>query len=340
LKNAKIEIEFAKSYKKYFEQAKASIKTCYYPDCSKPSINSHILQKNGILSSIASPDRHLWELTIKPFNLSHYCFKKTGINEIYSFNGFCKYHDTVLFKDIELQEIDFNNYKSCILFSIRTLYNEIFRKQVVLKMFDLFIKSQPEKFNNLYFFENTAQQNLGLHDLTQIEKAIWNDLDNDYESFVFEYRDLEKVDVCVSSIFNYDTTEEMQKHKIKYGKDLDRTRIIFINFFPYKEKSILLMGYNKMDESIVKGYFYSFFRESEKKIQRKLTNLILFQCETWLSSDKFYKEKIKGIEQLYIDAINFSLNNSNERRTFDLNFYSSNFKQKFVDWKEINCITQ
>ena len=210
MKNSKEEIEFAKLYKTYSEQSKASIKTCYHPNCSESSINSHILQKNGILSSIASHDRHLWELKIDPFNSLHYCFTKTGINEIYSFNGFCKYHDTELFKNIEQKEIDFNNYKSCILFSLRTLYNEIFRKQVVLRTSYHFIKTLPEKFNNLDFLEHIRQENLGLQDLIQTEKDIWNDLNNDSESFVFEYRVLERIEICVSSFYNYDTSVEMQ----------------------------------------------------------------------------------------------------------------------------------
>jgi len=327
-------IEFSKFYRTFSEQSKDNIQTCYYPGCSERSINSHILQKNGILSSISSHDRHLWELKIAPFKPSGFEFRRTGINEIFSFNGFCNPHDTALFKKIEQEEIDFSNYKSCILFSLRTLYNEIFRKQVVLKTDDDLIKTLPEKFSNPNFLEHRRQVNLGLQDMRQTEKDIWNDLNNDTESFVFEHRMLEKIEICVSSYFNYDTSGEMQDYFIKHGKDKDRVVIIFVNCFPYKGKSILLMGYNKLDEKKVKGYFYSFFRESEKKTQRKLTNLMLFQCETWLSSDRFHKEKIKGIEQLYIDAIDFSHTNPNERKMFDLNFYDGNFKQKLAGWKD------
>ena len=329
----KDELEFAKIFTESKLKSIKSINICYHPDCNNKSINSHILQKNGILSTIAN-DRHLWEMQIDNFKKPQYQFKKTGINQIYSFKCFCNEHDTKLFKKIENNIIDFNDYESCLLFALRTIYNEIWRKDVNIKMYDYLIKLKPEKFNTPIFNEHIRQEKLGFIDLKFIESEIWNDLKYGTESYVFENRELTKIDLCLSSFYNYDTTKEMHEYRIKNGKDMERVSEIFINIFPFNNKTILLMGYNKKDEQKLKGYFYTFFKESERRLQRKLTNLMLFQCETWVVSDNFFKNKIKGIENLFAEGVSFSCNYSNERKIFDLNIYKSSFKNDFKNWNK------
>ena len=136
-------IEFAKIFEESKNEAIKSINTCYHPNCNNKSINSHILQKNGILSSIAI-DGHLWELEINQFKNPRIGFKRTGINKIYSFNCFCNKHDRELFEKIETKVIDFNDYESCLLFTLRTIYNEMFRKQVNLKVYEKLAAKIPK----------------------------------------------------------------------------------------------------------------------------------------------------------------------------------------------------
>ena len=329
----KEEIEAAKLLTKCKSSAISEINTCYHPSCSDKSINSHILQKNGILSTIAK-DRHLWEMGIDNFKMPPFQFKRTGINQIYSFNCFCSKHDSELFEKIETEEIDFNDYVSCLLFTLRTIYNEIWRKEVNIKFYDCLIKERPDKFKNPAFLEHMRQEKLGINDLKHVESEIWKDINIGTESFVFENRTISRIEMCLSSFYNFDTTQEMGEYIRKHGKDMDRVSEIFVNIFPYKENSILLMGFHKKDEQKVKGYFYTFFKEAEKRVQRKLTNLMLFQCETWVVSDQFYENKIAGIESLFADGVSFSVKNLNERQIFDLNIFKDNFKEKYKRWNK------
>jgi hypothetical protein len=48
------EIKFAKLFTKWKSAGISSINVCYHPKCNEKSINSHILQKNGILTTIAT----------------------------------------------------------------------------------------------------------------------------------------------------------------------------------------------------------------------------------------------------------------------------------------------
>jgi hypothetical protein len=314
-------------------KAISSIKTCFHPNCCKQSINSHILQKNGILSQIA-PNKHLWQIETDNFSDSLFVFKRRGLNEIYSFNCFCRDHDRDLFSKIETDKIDFNDYESCLLFNLRILYNELFRKRVNVLHFRFLLERLPKIYDTPGFMEQIRQQELGIEDLYFTEKQIWNDLENKTESFVFENRELSKLELCLSSFFNYETTNEVNLYKkLNNGKDIERLSEIFINLFPYGNNSILLMGYHKIDERNVRGYFYNYFKENEKRVQRRLTNLMLFQCENWVCSESVYDKIIKGKDNLFSDASFFSHNNINERRNFDINIWDKKFGIQFQNWK-------
>jgi len=324
-----------KFYKLFHELKKGAIKKinkCYHPNCSEKSINSHILQKNGILSSIAK-DSHLWEHVINPFKEQRYEFKRTGINEIFSFNCFCQKHDSELFKTIENNNVNFNDYKSCLLFTLRTIYNEKFRKEVNVDIYNGMLKSDLSfEMDTELLSLALEQEKLGIKDIESNENDIWKDLFENTQSFVFEVREITKIELCLSAFYNFETTLEMNKYRLKYGRDMARISEIFINLFPYNGKSILLMGYNKADEKSVKGDFYTYFKESEKRVQRKLTNLFLFACETWVISEKFYNEKFKGIEDVIAFAAQYSIRNYNERQNFALNMFQPNFKLEMKKW--------
>ena len=96
----------------------------------------------------------------------------------------------------------------------------------------------------------------------------------------------------------------------------------------------LLMGYRKEDEKKLKGYFFSFFKGNEKVLNSKLTNLVLFRSETWAVSDNFYNSYICGIENCYVKVAQYLSQCSNERKTFNLNFFSKDFRKKFINWEK------
>jgi len=324
-------IELAKLFTECRKGALDVPQKCFKPNCSEKAVACHILQKNGILSSIA-PDRHVWEHRINFFKDPNFSFEKRGISQAFAFPCFCKFHDNNLFKRIESKTIDFSDYQSCLLFTLRTIYNEIWRKEVNLRMYNLFLKKRPDVFNQPRFMETIRQEELGLQDLRVSENEIWSDYEGKTRSFLFMHRQMEKVEICLSSFFNYETLDEMRSHLISTGKDMDSTSDLFVNLFPWNGKSILLMGYKLKDEKKVKGYINAFFKESEKRTLRKLTNLLLFKCETWVVSSKFYVERIKGVEDVFSDAVTFSVYHSNDRKIFDINICSSDFQKKFIIW--------
>lgn len=313
----------------YKKKAKKEIKTCYHPRCANKSINTHILQKNGILSEI-SPNRHLWKLEIDRFKNPYYQFKRKGIENVFTFNGFCDYHDNELFKEIENTEIDFEDYRNFLKFSLRALYNEINRKEVIINAFTNLFADFPQYSSNLNE-EWLEGKRRGVYYFKKAEKRIWSDIDNGTESYIYNFRTLPFLEICASGFFTYETTEEIIKYESVTGERYPEYTNIFFNLFPYKGKLILQIGHPKHMDSKVKPFVNQFFKLNEKKAFRLVTNNLLFS-EVWVCSDKFHQKFIKGNEKLFIDAYFYTNRRLNERKNYDLNFLDSNFIRKFQSW--------
>ncbi len=327
------QIRIAKAWQQAKLKAIAQIDTCFYPGCNRHSINSHILQQNGILSELEE-NSHVIQLEMNPFKSDMHYFKRTGINKAFSFKCFCTKHDSELFKTIETKEIDFSVYRNNLLFTLRTIYNEKFRKIVNVRMREILIEKHGDIFNVIQLEKINEQEKLGISDIEKTEKLIWNDLNNNQESFVFLIREINKIPLCLSAFYNYETTRELNEYLRLNGKDKEDVSVIFINVFPYLGKTVFIMGYKKKDEKTVKQYVNGIFKESEKRLLTKLTNLLLFQCETWVISESFYLKRIKKCESNFGFAAEFSYANDNERVFFNLNLFKETFCRDFKEWKK------
>lgn len=72
---------------------------------SRKTINSHLLQRHGVLDNIIE-DGHMYELRVRDIfkwskDVPPVVFKKVGLNDAISYPLFCNHHDTELFLDIE-----------------------------------------------------------------------------------------------------------------------------------------------------------------------------------------------------------------------------------------------
>lgn len=329
----KEEIDFAKIYMEIFNSERGLKKQCYYPGCNEKQINSHILQKNGVLSEIAEK-RHVYSPITNKFRSETYVIQKIGINDAYSFPCFCKDHDSSIFISIETNKIDFEKYSTFLLFTIRTALNELHRKTVMVDVFEQMQNHYPHLRSDLQFITYQENQKLGLMDLNKLVGYIWSDYHSETESFIFEYRIMSKLELCTSAFFLHENDWELSKYKMLNGKDKDDVTQIFFNFFPYKDHSILMLGYRKEHTDVAKPFVNQFIKLSEKKVQRLITNRILFQIDTWACSPKLFREKIHRLEYLFGETITYSVNNpfANERKSYDINLYKSSFREQLVQW--------
>jgi hypothetical protein len=321
---SKINLEEANALNDSFKRASKVTFNCQYPKCDKKAINSHIFQKNGILSEIINEKKEVIDFKINQFNENTFLFGSLGWNKAFSFPCFCQEHDDNLFKPIEKNEsLDFTDYNTCILFNVRLILNEIFRKKVLHKRNDILLDEYSELFDSTSLIIDNGMYRLAITELENTMLKLWNDLTNNTQLFHFDYRTMDRLDICMSAMYNPTTSESIMKN-IFHVPD------IFINLFPIsKSESILLMSYEKSNEPYCKQDLNTYFKEKEKRVQRKITNLIVFHCETWVISEKLFKNRIERCEQEMVDAAKFSIANSDsERRNYDINLWLNNFPDK------------
>ena len=128
---------------------------CFSESCDLTAINSHILQKNGIINFI-SENSHVYRYLLDPFR-GGIDFKKIGNNDAFSIKGFCNKHDTEIFNEIEQNSFDPLNYRVQLLFAYRSLLYEYRKKEFMLEWhMELYKKYQnklsEEKVNDLFTF--------------------------------------------------------------------------------------------------------------------------------------------------------------------------------------------
>lgn len=297
---------------------------CMAPKCKKKCISSHVLQKNGILSQI-SIDRHLIE--VKPTTMWEFenegtlKFKKIGINEAFTFPGFCSFHDNSIFQLIEQESIDFENYKVQLLFSYRGLCQEIRRKQIV-KIFLNQVLSRSNEFDVLEAFELFEDYRNGLdagvRNLNFFKKAMEDDLKKNTKSFSFHLYDKPYVEVCTSAPINvkepdekeYETLEDLNKDRFR--KKLSTT---FVNIFPHNNKSKWIVGEHLLHPSSYTVHLV------ERNWEQALTDLLVLRMEYWCMSKAFYDRyiapNIAEIKESYLsNALNFDFDLSTELNIF------------------------
>lgn len=152
--------------------------------CSEKSINSHLLQKNGILNLISS-NNHLIQIKKKDFfadtKTENFDFKPIGIKTAMSYNLFCNSHDTNIFTPIENKELNLEVYENQLLFSYRSLCAELRKKMNNVEIFKRIINSRhfSDRKTLLQNFDSSIKfHNLGINDLNWYKNEFENEIVN------------------------------------------------------------------------------------------------------------------------------------------------------------------
>ncbi|EIJ39010.1 hypothetical protein JoomaDRAFT_2012 [Galbibacter orientalis DSM 19592] len=276
---------------------------CLIEECSEKAINSHILQKNGVLSNIESSG-HIYE--IKPIDVFKWtgknfgsitAFKKIGLNQAHSYPTLCNQHDTDIFLPIETHPLDFNEYQINLLFAFRTLLSMIRKEQIIKEretrtINSAILKSNPNTVSALQY----SKQNLIV-----IEELL-KSRNKEFSKF--------KVDL-ESENKNFDFISLSYPLKEAYASSIhispNKLESIYTNIFPYEGKSKILIFYpiNTTDKWTLE-YLESWKSLNENELEMRLSTHLIMQCENWGISEKVYENL--SIEKQK-DLIKISQNN-------------------------------
>ena len=227
-------IEYLK--KKYFNHKFP----CYlYPKCNESTINSHMFQKNCILSSIATNNKlYVFNYT-SLFNSTGIKYELKGLNSILSFNGFCKFHDNKVFEPIEKKQelVNWSSSEAQFLLSYKALALETHRCLVVRNILINSLKTYETAFDDsikhaLSKINDTLKKVL-LPYKHPLEKGV---LHSDYNLLQFETIVLPfKLELCLTGVFSINDPSS-----INYNTHLREAYIV--NVFPYSVNTIVILG--------------------------------------------------------------------------------------------------
>ena len=273
--------------------------TCMIPECEKNAIKSHVLQKNGILSRIAK-NNHLIE--VKPTNiwemdqLEVFKYQEIGINDGFTFPGFCETHDDEIFSKIEKENFDTEDYLTQCLFSYRGLCQELRRKQQVKHYIENVLKRRAsfktmdvgETFD--YYVQGL---DYGINNLSFFKDEFEKDLKNETKNFIFQTKKIPFLGVCTSAPLNVKEPDEIEPKTMEEYEKIAQNILptTFLSIFPIESDSTLITGHHKNYPSTYTSII------SSTDYREAISDLLILRMEYWCMSHDFFTNRIKPKER-------------------------------------------
>jgi hypothetical protein len=316
--------EFLSISRKHELAAKNKMRKCFLPNCNEKAIASHLLQKNGILDRIAV-DNHLYRFGIDPFLPQQFYFEKIGINKAFTFPGFCDYHDTSVFREIETNEIDFTDYRTNLLFTYRILADELRKKEMLIDWYTSNLNDLKLKlYLNRNYFAKLKKSILGynqsIKDGAFFLNNFYSDMNTSTQNFSFITVELPYIEICASGVFTYETTAEINEIPAwLWDKPLTD---IYFNLLPFENYSIAIFGcLTEMKEKCWE-YVSSFNNADKKIVLKQISDLLLTRVENWLCSQSVFQQ-LKKCEAEITLITHESIESNDERRTLSFNLFDN-----------------
>lgn len=282
--------KFSDGLVKAWKHAKSYPYVCCCPGCKEKAIKSHLLLQHPLLESICDEKNSLLQMVdndIDPRsgNWSFYSKRKVGITNALQCKLFCKKHDDLLFKDIEIQNSIPKTKHDCLLLAFRSACAVRHQEEHRLRVYEYQYKTDGQK--NL--MEDNSRLYIKIMDavINNLWEAINGNGDGYYE---FRLIVMTKVDVAASDCIIDD--DDFEKHILEddYEEPLS---CLFINFIPLEDKSYLLLGcdtrYDKNEEytSIIEK-----FPTGDVSLDYHLKTIkgVLLKCTNWCCSPKLYAD--------------------------------------------------
>lgn len=295
---------------------------CIINTCSNVAINSHLLQRNGILDKIAE-DGHLIELRRSDiFKFESHAvpieFKRLGISNALALPLFCSECDSSIFKKIESDALDTQDYESLLLLSYRAICAEQRKKERVVEIYKRIMeaKSLRGEFDRRFPALILKGNELGIKDLDKFKKIVETEIRTPSDKFYFVTYKYPLIKVYGSAVFSvYDAGD---------GEEAERTIFddVLIHIIPSDETLSIVCGYLKeFSNKWVTDYVDSWRGLEYETLTMNLTNLFASRIENWGLAPSLYQR----IPRSTIDAmLNFWGRNSmslSRGLSTDFNFF-------------------
>lgn len=265
---------------------------CMCPKCADKAINSHLLQRHGILSHV-TVDNHLYEITREDAFKWHdnypVRFKKVGLNNAISYPLFCDKHDTEIFLPIESGTIDFDDYRSQLLFSYRAVCAEIRKKEVN-------ILETKENMTNIEEMSLAGETILvggdkGIKDLNYYKYLLEDELKTNKGKFTFFHYSYPVLDIYSSATMSYEIFDSKSERQVEEALKKKVWDALFIHIIPQLSSTEIIIGYhNNHTSRDMEDYVKLWNGLGRDAIGYKLTDLFAAHVEDWGLSPRLFEK--------------------------------------------------
>lgn len=266
---------------------------CQVDGCKEAAINSHLLQRNGILNNITE-NNHLIEA--RPTDFFKWnavdCpveFRQVGINQAISLSVFCDKHDTELFRKIEQDSLDLDDYETQLLLSYRVVCAEIVKKEQNIEITKRIQNANTLNFPTSLLNTEINGYQLGLRDLNEYKKLIESELSVPTSKFNFYHYSYPKIAVAASATFSYEVDAGTRQgiEKSFEGKIWDSG---FIHVIPTETSLEIVVGYHEdHTNSHLVEYTNSWENLDDTALKMQLTDLFAARIEGWVMSPSLFR---------------------------------------------------
>lgn len=284
----------------------AKLKLCLHPhkqDCKVPIIDAHSLQRQGalkILEHEIDNNRFLYSFTEREHNSKHNFldFKKVGRKSASTFNGFCTFHDTTLFKTIEndpeITNIDSDEH--CFLHSYRSFSHSYHRKHEELNLYEtddekvrkLLIKIHGER--SLEYMKEAVE--IAVNDLVEpkriLDEYLINNNFSSLQYLVFEYDYTIPIACAGSTSPSFFPNGETFNHSIDPNFKYEN---VFTTILPFNSRSVIILSALPEDKQAIKYLDMIDSIKYELEQQKALSFHVLSGAENAYLSPQFYDKK-------------------------------------------------
>ncbi|QAA82608.1 hypothetical protein EI546_13160 [Aequorivita sp. H23M31] len=338
-------IELQKQFNKALSKIRsiANIKDCFHPnksECILPIKSAHSLQRQGSLRILEKDDRgnkYLYIHTEREHNVQYdfLDLKKTGRKSATTFDGFCSFHDTELFKAIENEpEItDIDNDEHLFLHSYRSFAISFHRKFEQWKLYNSEDPEILELLQKIYSVRAIEELKIGvaaaLNDFKkpkiQIDEWLINKKFSDLEYFALEY----------SYTVSVGCSAYITPHHLPSGKKIQMNPFselqtsILTTVLPFSDRTIVILGAFPDDK--LGCQFLDELESMKYEIQQqKFLSFFLFDgAENVVVSPKFIEKMTIKRRMEYCELLNFVADNRTPFLKFDTQKFPINYFDRY-----------
>lgn len=265
---------------------------CMCPKCIDKAINSHLLQRHGILNHVMV-DNHLYEITREDAFKWHENYpvriKKVGLNNAISYPLFCYKHDSEIFLPIEGGAINFDDYKSQLLFSYRAVCAEIRKKEIN----QLEVQGNSDIIDEMSIVGAALIEggDMGIKDLNYYKYLLEEELKTCKRKFTFFHYSYPVLDIYSSATMSYEIFDSNSERQVDAALKKKVWDAVFIHIIPQSETTEIIVGYHHNHSSRdLEEYVHSWKDLGNEELGYKLTDLFVAHVEDWGMSPRLFEK--------------------------------------------------